>query len=294
MTPDQLREKAKSNLKSARTLLAGDPDNASYLAGYAIELTLKARLCTKRGWDRLPDKKEFREWCERDGFDAKDRIFIHDLQTLLTLSDTEYLKRSGFTHIDWEAACNWSEQERYQPTGTADRSDIENKINETEKAVDQLLAYELVEALLKIEIETSTEFGPYTCFSVNQHKDGIGWVLVCSWHSVTQKHSQDRIDRLEELLENRLEPTIAELLVDKHWLPPDAPIIEGIVMLTALLGPWCHSPTVTASENLVVGYPTPTPGYYITVGRWAEESLRIEWERAGILMLNKDAAETLN
>lgn len=124
MTPMELRKKAVKNLEDSKTLVEKSPDNAHYLAGYAVEYMLKARLLRHRGWSRLPrSMKELAEWNSQSGRPRNEKVFIHDLNELLSLAGDSSIKSTEYGHINWELVCQWSEQKRYAPIDSITGSD---------------------------------------------------------------------------------------------------------------------------------------------------------------------------
>jgi len=107
LTRAELIQLADEKLDDARMLLRESrPGNAYYLAGYAVELLLKAAISTRFQANTIPDPG----W-------AKD-IFTHSLEKLvkLALLDNE-LKAYGDTHDQfkgrWDIVLEWKEDSRY-------------------------------------------------------------------------------------------------------------------------------------------------------------------------------------
>ena len=75
-TPQQFKDLALLRLHEAEALFAvGLYDGAKYLAGYAVELALKARICRLLDVDEYPDTG------------ALKRVYaVHDLDQLLLLA----------------------------------------------------------------------------------------------------------------------------------------------------------------------------------------------------------------
>lgn len=102
---------ADSRLKEADYLLQqGMWDGAYYLAGYSVELLLKARVCKTLGID---DFFEFNK--------AKKELYrpykVHDYQELIILSGLypELVKAQADITFkaNWSLICNWGEESRY-------------------------------------------------------------------------------------------------------------------------------------------------------------------------------------
>lgn len=99
---------AASRLAEARLLAqGGHPSGAYYLAGYAIECALKARIAGQFRENEIPDKGFIND------------IYTHDLTKLVRLAGLQSELDSA-TQADvllgqrWAIAKNWSEQARYQ------------------------------------------------------------------------------------------------------------------------------------------------------------------------------------
>lgn len=116
-----LRQIARARLADAQALLrARRYDGAAYLAGYVVELALKARICRTLKWPGFPEK--------RSEFEGLQSFKTHDLDILLRLSGREqYIKVSLFP--EWTVVSQWNPEARYQAVGTV-----------TAQAVRQMLA----------------------------------------------------------------------------------------------------------------------------------------------------------
>jgi len=201
MTPQQLRENARQHVADARTLLPTSPKNAAYLAGYAVEFMLKARYCTLRGWPRFPTSVgELKAWNARDGVTTQDRLFVHDLNELLRLSDTVGLRQTAFHHIDWGRACDWSEQLRYEPLGTVAQDDAAALIAEADNVVRELTTFEVLHGLLAIELELTRRFGLFHCFALVVHPETQLWTLLLAWYDPDQETADARARELSSTL----------------------------------------------------------------------------------------------
>lgn len=101
-----LHRLALERLDDGRTLLAaGRPAGAVYVAGYAIELTLKARICRVLGWTGFPGTAS--------AFPSQLRSFqTHDLEVLLILSGADADVKSRH-FADWSLVRTWKPDMRY-------------------------------------------------------------------------------------------------------------------------------------------------------------------------------------
>jgi HEPN domain-containing protein len=116
-----LRKIARARLQDAEVLLASRRyDGAIYLCGYAIELALKARICRTLKWQGYPStSSEFRDY---------QSFRIHDLDVLLHLSGLEQQIKLNF-FAEWSAVAQWNPSARYQPVGSANRTDAQLMIS---------------------------------------------------------------------------------------------------------------------------------------------------------------------
>jgi HEPN domain-containing protein len=102
---------AEAKLEDAKLLLgAGRATNAYYLAGYAIELMLKAIVSARFRTDTLPDRA------------VSTQVFVHDLRKLisLTLLDIplkEHEERDPRFRARLQIVLRWTEESRYSSYG---------------------------------------------------------------------------------------------------------------------------------------------------------------------------------
>jgi HEPN domain-containing protein len=103
----RLVELAGAKLEDAKLLLsAGRADNAYYLAGYAVELMLKAVVSSRFRTDTLPDRG------------LSTQVFVHDLRKLIGLAFLDVpLKEREKTDADFQGrvqiVLRWTEESRY-------------------------------------------------------------------------------------------------------------------------------------------------------------------------------------
>jgi HEPN domain-containing protein len=122
---------AEEKLADANHLLAGGRwGNAYYLAGYAVELALKACIAKTFKAETIPDKA------------LVNATYSHDFTNLVgTAGLTADLKskqaRQAF-EINWGVVVRWSEESRYESKGEQDAKDL---IAAIEDATDGVLAW---------------------------------------------------------------------------------------------------------------------------------------------------------
>jgi HEPN domain-containing protein len=102
----ELRAIARARLQDAKVLLRAKRfDGAWYLCGYAVELTLKARICRTLKWSGFPES--------RHDFEGLQSVKTHDLEILLRFSGIE--DRVKTKHMaDWSVALRWDPEKRYR------------------------------------------------------------------------------------------------------------------------------------------------------------------------------------
>ncbi len=127
--PEEIKKLADGRLEEAQILCnAGKHDAAFYLAGYSIELMLKAKICERFGIHNL-----FDEQCDIAKIgDIRKAVQIHDIRLLFFFSGLRTKLDADITDGNRELAeiygylfsgtgknesCLWSEQIRYQPIG---------------------------------------------------------------------------------------------------------------------------------------------------------------------------------
>jgi HEPN domain-containing protein len=126
-----LMELAEAKLDDAKFLLAGGRSgNAYYLAGYAVELLLKAVLALRFRADTIPAPELGRG------------IFTHDLNKLLNLAELRS-RLAGKQDDDpefrarWEIVLRWDEGSRYDPRSRGPAEELIEAIENPEHGVLQ-------------------------------------------------------------------------------------------------------------------------------------------------------------
>jgi len=99
-------------------------DGAMYIAGYAIELALKARICKTLNWTEFPDtRKEFEKY---------QSFKTHNLDVLLYLSGIKDEIDSNYG-AEWSWASQWNPENRYKTTTPVSKQDAELTLESIEK-----------------------------------------------------------------------------------------------------------------------------------------------------------------
>ncbi len=128
-----LRKRAKSFLKSAEILLKEkDYENAIYLCGYYVEVSLKITICKRLYWNSYPPS-------ELSG-QLQKYLKTHNLADLMWLSgkmksltekgklETDKEKPNLLLNTKWKFILNWGEEMRYQELKIT-KKDAENFIS---------------------------------------------------------------------------------------------------------------------------------------------------------------------
>jgi HEPN domain-containing protein len=116
----ELKTIASARLKDAEVLFNGNRyDGAVYLCGYAVELTLKARICKTLKWNKFP--------LTNSEFQGLQSFKVHRLDLLLKLSGQENKVKTNFLS-DWSIVVNWNSETRYSVIGSVSKTDASDMI----------------------------------------------------------------------------------------------------------------------------------------------------------------------
>ncbi len=128
-TVQEIRDLADLRLEEAKLLHNnGFHDGAIYLAGYAVELMLKAKIC-----EALEIPNFFHEDSDVDRKILR-TFKTHDLEGLITLSGLKRKFQIAKLNNDdlsdnWNTICEWSENYRYCVRGTCEPRQATNFLN---------------------------------------------------------------------------------------------------------------------------------------------------------------------
>jgi hypothetical protein len=113
---EDLRAIAEARLNDAKVLLENErTDGAGYICGYAIELALKARICSTLNWAGFP--------ATRSEFENLTSFKTHRLDVLLSLSGQEERVKTHHL-IDWSSVVTWNPEIRYRAQGQSDPVEV--------------------------------------------------------------------------------------------------------------------------------------------------------------------------
>jgi hypothetical protein len=121
---------ARARLRDAQVLLrARRFDGAYYLAGYAIELALKARICRTLKWTEFPEASK--------EFGGLQSLRTHDLEILLKFSGVES-RVHATRKKEWSVVVEWNPEKRYRPMGQAARREATEMVTSVIKVLEVL------------------------------------------------------------------------------------------------------------------------------------------------------------
>ena len=133
--PEEIRKLSWQRLKEAEILLKnGMFDGAYYLAGYSVELLLKAKICDRLGIPNLFDENS-KSYSEKGIGEIRKTLKTHNLFTLLILSglkvkfDNDKATNKELAKSNSLLFNSWDENARYKPCGHMVDKDVEKLIN---------------------------------------------------------------------------------------------------------------------------------------------------------------------
>jgi HEPN domain len=136
-TPQEIIDLAKERLSEAKILYDnGKFNGAFYLAGYSVELMLKATICERIGIPNLLETNEREQFVNQESSvsDIRKAIKTHNLWTLLMFSGLkEQFELDKTTDINLQKAGSllfgsWNENARYKPCGHFVDKDVKEMI----------------------------------------------------------------------------------------------------------------------------------------------------------------------
>jgi hypothetical protein len=125
-----LRSISAARIQDADVLFANSRwDGAGYICGYAVELTLKARIVDTLKWAGFPQTKK--------EFENLSSFKTHNLDVLLALSGKEQdLKQALFA--DWSIVAVWNPEARYQAVGSLTAQDVQAFLESAKRIIAAL------------------------------------------------------------------------------------------------------------------------------------------------------------
>ena len=110
----ELKELAKTRLQEAKILYdRGLYDGSCYLAGYVLEMALKARICKVLDMADYPETGEISR-----SFKTHNRLVLLRLAGLQRKLDLAVAANPNLLQ-SWSLIANWTEEFRYSPVGSS-------------------------------------------------------------------------------------------------------------------------------------------------------------------------------
>ena len=132
LTLTDMRAIARGRLADAAVLIrAGRHDTAVYLCGYAVEASLKARICRTLGWSEFPARPE--EWKPHHQV-----LKIHDLARLAKWSGVEPQLEGPVYKTFWFEVVTWTPETRYEIGGATTRPEAMRTLRASRVLTDLL------------------------------------------------------------------------------------------------------------------------------------------------------------
>ncbi|MBK7959379.1 MAG: hypothetical protein IPK03_15570 [Bacteroidetes bacterium] len=133
--PEEIRKLARQRLQEAVILCDNNmSDGAYYLAGYSVELMLKAKICDRIGIPNVFDDSS-KSNSEKGMGEIRKTLKTHNLFTLLIFSglkikfDNDKASNKELAKSNSLLFNNWDENARYKPCGHIQKDDVEKLIN---------------------------------------------------------------------------------------------------------------------------------------------------------------------
>lgn len=134
--PQEIINLARQRLKEAEILFQnGMCDGAFYLAGYSVELTLKAKICERLGIPNLFDETNADANSIKGIGEIRKTLKTHNLFTLLIFSglklkfDIDKATNKELAKANSLLFNAWDENARYKPCGYMKSTDVEKLLN---------------------------------------------------------------------------------------------------------------------------------------------------------------------
>ena len=122
----EIEKIVQARLEDAEVLFSASRfDGSVYLCGYAIELGLKARICSTLQWDTYPTSGKY------------NTFKTHDLDVLLHLTGLEDKVKLRYM-VAWSIVAQWNPEARYNPIGNVKSSDAKDMLDSTKELLEQL------------------------------------------------------------------------------------------------------------------------------------------------------------
>ncbi|MCC6463003.1 MAG: HEPN domain-containing protein [Saprospiraceae bacterium] len=147
-SPQEIKRLAWQRLEEAHILFEnGKFDGAFYLAGYSVELMLKAKICDRLGIPNLFDEEDKVVNSINGVSEIRKSLKTHNLLILLIYSglkskfDTDKSTNKTLIKVNSLLFSNWNENARYKPCGYMKESDVSTLISLLQDQANGLLSW---------------------------------------------------------------------------------------------------------------------------------------------------------
>ena len=133
ITTANLRALSQKRLKEAKVLYEnGLYDGAVYLAGYAIETALKAKICRNLKIPAYPDEGS-----------TKSIFASHDFTRLALLAGLSSTLTAAHPDlgVNWSIVASWNPDWRYRPVGSVSQIDANDFIDAVESSPSGIMTW---------------------------------------------------------------------------------------------------------------------------------------------------------
>lgn len=136
-TPSEIKDLAEERIEEARILYQnGKFNGAFYLAGYSVELMLKAKVCERFAIPNLFEQNDREQYVNQESSvsDVRKAVKTHNLWTLLLFCglkekfDKDKAKNKHLAKSNSLLFEMWSETSRYKPCGHYVDNDVKELI----------------------------------------------------------------------------------------------------------------------------------------------------------------------
>lgn len=224
-TRQELKDLADLRLREAEALFAaGLFDGAAYLAGYVVEVALKARICRVLDSPDYPDTGKL------------SRVYaVHDLDQLLLLSGLR--RKLGLANPvlfkNWSTAVPWKPERRYAAAGSVtqrDAQEILDAVSESPGWSPKVDQEALVVQLRKVAKRIEKAAGPIALFMLlpPDSETHDAWNLVVSARGLDKKSIGEAVSQVTDWLRADLEQAQWPLIARATVLRTDDPFVKAI------------------------------------------------------------------
>jgi hypothetical protein len=132
LTLGDMRRLARERVAEAALLVRAERyDTGVYLCGYAVEVSLKARICRTLRWSEFPNEPQ--EWKRHHSF-----LKVHDLELLSHWSGCGLELTKPPVREHWLEVTAWNPEMRYKLSGVVNRAESLRMLRAARALIDLL------------------------------------------------------------------------------------------------------------------------------------------------------------